>query len=173
MTNLFFTSDLHFGHKNILKFNPGTRAFSDTEEMDEHIIQHWNDTIRPKDTVYHLGDFSFLNNTKTVEIMNRLQGNIVWIKGNHDNQKVFKDMKTYDIKQINADKQKIVLCHFPIACWNGSGRGYWHLHGHSHGSYKTQGKILDVGWDNIGKIVSFEEVRAYMNEQPVITPDHH
>ena len=58
MKNLFFTSDHHFGHKNIIKFS--NRPFENADEMDEIMIQRWNEKIKP-DEIYHFGSQSFIN----------------------------------------------------------------------------------------------------------------
>lgn len=73
----------------------------------------------------------------------------------------------------------IILSHYPIGSWNGAYKGTWHLHGHSHNSYKTRGKILDVGIDSayekLGEYrpFSFEEVASYLIPKPINFVDHH
>ena len=62
MSKLFFTSDHHFGHKNILKFS--NRPFTNVQEMDEIMIQKWNEKVQPEDEVYHLGDFGLSSSGK-------------------------------------------------------------------------------------------------------------
>ncbi len=170
----YFTSDLHFWHKNILKFSPKHRPFDNIEEMNEALIKEWNKTVKPTDTVYHLGDFCFKGAEATLKIISRLNGTIHWIEGNHD--KVITqnaEIASIPYKQIVINKQKIVLCHYPIASWNGMHRGYWMLHGHCHGSYQGEGKILDVGWDNLGKLVSFEELKEFMDKREITHEGHH
>ena len=63
MPKIFFTSDLHFGHKNIIRFD--NRPFSTVEEMDEALIRNWNAKVSDEDTVYVLGDISWYNDAKT------------------------------------------------------------------------------------------------------------
>ena len=71
------------------------------------------------------------------------------------------------------------MMHFPIACWNQQGRGSYHIHGHSHGSYKANGKTLDVGLDNAynlfgeHKLFTEEDIIEYMSKQEVYASDHH
>jgi len=77
----FFTSDLHFGHKNVIPYC--NRPYKDVEEMHKAIIKMWNKTVRKKDTVYVLGDFS-LNPKWSKEIIPLLNGNKILISGNHD-----------------------------------------------------------------------------------------
>lgn len=78
----FYTSDLHIGHKNILKFD--NRPFFNLEEMKETIINNWNGVVSDNDNVYVLGDM-FWNNSEIAEVMSKLKGNKFLIKGNHVN----------------------------------------------------------------------------------------
>jgi calcineurin-like phosphoesterase family protein len=169
---VWFTSDLHFRHKNILKYNPDTRQYVDHEDMREKIILEWNSRVKAEDTVYHLGDFSFGSKTYTSDIIKELKGTINFIRGNHD-QNWLEPMVDY--QEIRIEGQKIVLFHFPIGSWHGQCRGTWHLHGHCHGSYAdSKGKMLDVGWDNVGaKLISFEEIKVLMDKQEININDHH
>jgi len=80
--NIFFTADHHFGHANIIKFSE--RPFESLEHMNEELIKRWNEKIGKDDTVYHLGDFSLGKPDFTKEILDRLNGNIHLIKGNHE-----------------------------------------------------------------------------------------
>ena len=93
--SLFFTSDTHFGHTNIIKYckrpfllDP-SRGFVDrnldTDEMDEALIKNWNSVVQPSDTLYHIGDLAFYKDQrKTMNLLRRLNGNKVLIRGNHD-----------------------------------------------------------------------------------------
>ena len=80
----WFTSDLHFGHKNVLKHCSSTRPFSTIEEMNEHIISTWNSQVKPRQMVWVLGDFSFYGIDRTRQILSRLNGDIRIVRGNHD-----------------------------------------------------------------------------------------
>lgn len=95
---VFFTSDHHFGHTNILKFC--NRPFNSIDEMNEELIKRWNEKISPEDEVYHLGDFALTTSEQFKEIINRLNGTIYLIVGNHEgtalgNRKRFKWIKEY------------------------------------------------------------------------------
>lgn len=79
--NIFFTSDTHFGHINILNFCE--RPFKDTDEMDEVIITNWNNKVGKNDIVFHLGDFAFATNKRWQELIHRLNGKIILVLGNH------------------------------------------------------------------------------------------
>ena len=82
MSKIFFTSDLHFGHKNILAYD--NRPFNTIEEHDEALIKNWNGKVGDEDHVYILGDFSFYNANKSCEILDQLKGHKHLIIGNHD-----------------------------------------------------------------------------------------
>lgn len=80
---IFFTSDLHFGHENVLRFD--NRPFETVEEMDDELIKRWNDKVGKGDLVYVLGDLIWKTATnEAVQIIKRLNGQIILIKGNHD-----------------------------------------------------------------------------------------
>lgn len=137
----YFISDLHFGHKNCMAFD--NRPFKLIEENDETIIKNWNNTVEIDDDVYLLGDISWYNTTKTIEIFNNLNGHIHLIKGNHDN-KLLKNRELQsrfceitDYKELDIGNGKhIVLCHYPIPCFNGHYYNDYHLYGHVHNSFE-------------------------------------
>ena len=62
MSKIYFTSDHHFGHKNIIEFS--RRPFKDVDEMDEILIRKWNEKVKPEDEVYHLGDVGLSSSGK-------------------------------------------------------------------------------------------------------------
>ena len=78
---IYFTSDFHFSHRNVIKYC--NRPFSDVHEMNKALTSLWNDTVKPEDTVYFLGDFS-LNKNVTKVIAPMLNGKKILIPGNHD-----------------------------------------------------------------------------------------
>lgn len=82
---IWFVSDVHFFHNNILKFCPATRHGETALEMNEYIVQAWNSKIHRRDIVYNLGDVSFGSVKNTDEVLSRLNGQIHLIYGNHDN----------------------------------------------------------------------------------------
>lgn len=152
MTKTFFTSDTHFGHTNVIKFC--NRPFKDKQEMDEALIDNWNSVVGPKDVVYHLGDFSFYSPNRTQGIINKLNGTLVLVRGNHDHKGIEGYRKGfYPIQEIKLGKYLLVLCHFPLASWNRMDHGVIHLHGHCHGNdgrTRVSNKIptrIDVGID--------------------------
>lgn len=177
---IYLTSDLHFFHKNILQWSPDKRPWDTVEEMNEGLIEVWNSTIKPNDTIYHLGDFSFANPSKTEGILEQLSGQKVFIKGNHEYRKNIKMMEQYgdifDYKEIKYDGDLFCLFHYPIMNWKNRHHGAYHFFGHVHGGFNhlSLGRALDVGWDSVGKIISIEEARDYVKNNPfVVYGDHH
>ena len=153
--NTFFTADTHFGHRNIINYI--NRPFTSVEEMDETLIQNWNNVVQPLDVVYHLGDFCFGNPWKYLD---RLNGYIKFIIGGHDKElskRIYNKFNDSDMMKKNfiygnlldviIDKQLIVLCHYSMRKWNRSHYGSWHLYGHSHGNLPPLGLSFDVGVD--------------------------
>ena len=179
--NYWVTSDLHFGHANILKFCPKTRPFNTTNHMDEAIISEWNSKVQPEDVVFHLGDATFTSNARTIrDLISRLNGTIVWIDGNHDKgvKKTLDKMGTphYDLLEVVGDKGMplVVMCHYPLRAWNQQHRGSVHLYGHCHGSIPDLGRSTDVGWDNQGgKIQNFRRLVKKLGEREIVTLDGH
>lgn len=175
---IFFTSDTHFGHKSILHLGNG-RPFSSVEEMDEAMIERWNDRVGPNDRIYHLGDFSFYNPTRTESIVRRLNGHKHFVSGNHD--KPMNGLGHYfesvqDYKSIKVGSQKLVLFHFPILSWLDVGRGSWMLHGHCHGNLKEDLEMarMDIGVDTHDfRPWSFEEISARLLSRTGTPSDHH
>lgn len=119
MSKIFFTSDTHFFHQNILKYEPESRPFGSVEEMNEKIIENWNSVVGPEDTVYHLGDF-FMGPTQNIEpTVKRLNGNIILVRGNHDTAnrlEIYKSLgiEVKDIAYIPYKGRFFICCHFPI-----------------------------------------------------------
>lgn len=173
----WFTSDNHFGHKGILKFCPDTRPVRDLDEMTETMIDVWNATVRPTDHVWIVGDFSFYSSVPTMIILYRLNGILHLVKGNHDKawlngETSVRFQEICDYKSLKLNKQHIIMFHFPIYEWDRMHHGSWHLHGHTHGNVHLAGKVLDVGIDNRPegdmRLWSFEEIKEYMDNRPII-----
>lgn len=185
MKNIFFTSDTHFLHKNIIKFC--NRPFNSVDEMNEALVNEWNSVVKDDDEVYHLGDVSLGNSKITGDLLYRLNGMIYLIKGNHeksvlDDEKCrmrFKWMR--DKFELKYNGQLYVLDHYAHRIWNKSHHGSIHLYGHSHDSleHMPYGKSMDVGVDSAYRILgsyrpfSLEEITSIMNTREILTVDHH
>lgn len=166
--NNWFTADTHFDHDNILEFQP--RPFSSIEEMNEAIIENWNSRVKRGDMIYFLGDMSWRNPDIYIP---RLNGQIHFIKGNHDKMTDGALLKHKNIHSVNSIKDirisgvHITLCHYSMRTWNKSCHGSWHLFGHSHGNIQGIGKSFDVGVDCHNYFpISFDEVDHIMAFQP-------
>ena len=175
MHETWFTADTHLNHKAILKFC--NRPFNNLEEMEERIIENWNDVVKNGDIVYHLGDFAIASEHKTVEeYLKRLKGQKHLISGNHDHQatkqaKGFAHITPY--KEIKLDKRKIILFHYAMRTWHGMYSGSWQLHGHSHGGLFDDPSLkqLDVGvdsWDFMP--INYDQISKAMDNYEMV--DH-
>ncbi|MDA3069514.1 metallophosphoesterase [Campylobacter sp. VBCF_08 NA3] len=168
MSKIYFISDLHFGHENIMKYSPKYRNFNSVAEMDEYLIALWNDTVSDDDIVYNLGDLSFhKDSTKTARILERLNGSHRLILGNHDKQIIANtDLQGYfdeicDYKYFKAPgvKKGFVLFHYPILEWNGAHYGSVHLYGHVHDKTPPlKGRAINVCYDYNGRFLEFKEI---------------
>ena len=166
MRNIYFTADSHFNHANIIHFCQ--RPFASVSEMNEALIAKWNARVGKGDLVYHLGDFAWGD---WDPILDRLNGDIVLIRGGHDRklEKKFagRFLHIADLMDIVVEGYSIVLCHYCLRVWNKSHFDSWHLFGHSHGRLPALGKSLDVGVDGHDFAPwSWEEVKAYMADRP-------
>jgi len=158
----YVTSDLHFGHTNIMKFCPLTRArYKDVSSMNELMIKEWNEIVEPGDLVYILGDVAFMSGSDAGRIMSRLNGDKILIEGNHDRKtlmdatfrKSFKEVHKY--LWLTYEGTQVIMFHYPIAEWDQMHRGSVHFHGHLHGntSGMEEFRCVDVGMDATGFIV--------------------
>jgi len=171
--NIFFTSDTHFSHKNIIEYCD--RPFKTVEDMNSTMIKNWNSTVKEGDHIFVLGDFCFGNQQQWNWLVDALNGNKYLIKGNHD-KSISGDWKKID-NIINLliedeeikDGQRISLCHYPMLSWYQSHRGSWQLYGHLHSRVTTLGiKPIqyDVGVDgNNYHPIPYEEIKMIITKQ--------
>lgn len=178
----WFTSDLHFYHRRVIEYC--NRPFKDVEEMTSHIMKVWNETVKPDDTIYVLGDFS-LNPKWSKILVPQLNGTKILVAGNHDachishkkSDKFVERYKqewnevyphTHTIKLKN--NLNVQLSHLPFPPGKEENLdtryleyrpkllGQQLLCGHLHGRFIKKGKMIDVGWDAHQKIVSEDEI---------------
>jgi len=184
----YWTSDLHFGHANVIKYS--NRPYESVEEMDESLINNWNKVVTSDDRIWIVGDFSFHKPDMTRQILRRLNGQKFLIFGNHD-KKLRKDktllgyfqwagdyreMYVHDPDVSRRGKQKIIMFHYAMKVWNGSHRGAWQLYGHSHNSLADDPHSLqmDVGVDaNDYKPLTYEQIKKVMSKKTFVPVDHH
>lgn len=190
---IFFTADPHFLHANksdsgIIDYS--NRPFTNIEDMNDEIIRNWNDVVPSDGTVYLLGDVALGHPTEAKEILNRLNGKIYLIKGNHEKTvlknkelrdrfesihdylelKVPDSEAMYTATKSDHAVQLIVLFHYPIQSWKNLKFASWHLHGHCHGKLPTPDHMLrlDVGVDNPFCDyfpVSYEKIKEHMKSK--------
>lgn len=171
LNKIWFTSDSHYGHKNIVRGTTewtidqrqlasgnvlGVRDFDTVEEMNQRLIDNFNSLIPEDGILFHLGDWSFGGEQNIPKFRNELKvKEIHLITGNHD---CFEERGNWDHifttrqKYLELEVGKMVFClfHFPIASWNGIRKGWFHLHGHQHWQGDNRfgnGRMMDVGVD--------------------------
>ena len=197
----WITSDTHLGHSRIIQYT--NRPFPDVGAMDEALIANWNDRVKDDDTVYHLGDFCFGPTRVAVAYFARLRGDIriLGTPWHHDKSwlpnptwfnalqslsghtvKILPPMHVLLFQKYSNDPEgrpegrpkPVVLCHYPIAKWDRSHYGSWHLYGHCHGQFQNGGLSMDVGVDATWykgpdtmkyKPISIEEIACCMIER--------
>ena len=176
---ILFTADTHFGHRNIIRYC--NRPFYSVEEMDETLINNWNKVVDKEDVVFHLGDFAVGGATSWSNLLQRLNGKVYLIMGNHDVHTIDKGFEGFQYVSwemlIEIGKQKIYLNHYPFLCFSGAKKNTWQLFGHVHTSPYFKGKDssrlsllfptqYDVGVDNNNFTpISYNEVKAQILQQ--------
>ncbi len=137
----YFIADMHFGHVDALAFD--NRPFKTIEEHDHALAENWNQAVGMEDEVFVLGDISWYNATRTVEILKGLNGIKHLIVGNHDKKllknREFQSMfaEITDYKEILFPNNKgVVLSHYPIPCFNHHYYEWCHMYGHVHRSFE-------------------------------------
>ena len=184
VSNIWFTSDHHWGHANIIRFSQ--RPFADVEEMNEALIENWNRLVEAGDTVYHLGDIFWMPVPAAKQIRERLNGRLCLVRGNHDKtadsmKEAFEWIKDYyELKVDDAaapeGRRRIVLCHYAFRVWNKPHHGAWHLYGHSHCSLPDAPNSLsfDAGVDcHDYAPISYARVTEIMATKQFVPVDHH
>lgn len=183
--NIWFTSDLHFNHANIIRFC--NRPWKTTEEMDKALISNWNSVVKPNDLIFDLGDFAFADRDKWIELLKQLNGKHYLILGNHDitrwpGNKVLPLFERVEHQlTLKIDGRKVYLNHYPFLCYGGTYRDntskVYQLFGHVHSGPNCSGldkdRLInlfpyqyDVGVDNNNYTpISWEQVKDKINNQ--------
>ena len=153
---LFVTSDHHFLHNRIIEICQ--RPFKNVDEMNQKMIDNWNDVVDDEDIVYYLGDFAIEKNNKAkaqeslANILNTLKGRKFLVAGNHDELylNLYRDffVSIVDYHELMINGRRVIMCHYPIEEWRDRRKGSLHLHGHLHGGdcMKLENRY-DVGAD--------------------------
>ena len=201
---IFLTSDSHYSHSNLCRATSSwideskTRDFKSLNQMNSVLVDSINSRVGENDVLFHLGDFSFGGFDKIGEFRSRIVcKNIHLILGNHDHhiernkdgiRSLFSSVNHYvslDLRRPGngpeMDKFSMILCHFPIASWDGMNDGRIHLHGHVHLAplHKiAEGRAMDVGADGNGMDpYSLDEILKLLKDRPIkrlsLPADHH
>lgn len=145
MSKLFVTSDLHFGHNNIIKYRP---QFNSSEEHDETIIANWNSVVTKRDQVIVLGDVAFAS--IGLERINQLNGQKKLVLGNHDQFSLDRYKPLFGRPRLSIFKKelevKYMMTHFPVH--PNELRGYINIHGHVHGNTIADERYINVCLEN-------------------------
>jgi len=203
MQNIWFSSDFHWGHKNIVRgtteWDAGdsdkVRNFDTVEEHNEQLIHNINSVVKYDHTLYYLGDWSFGGHENIKKFRDQLHcRDIRFFFGNHDQhiepidspyRKLFTSCDYYGELNLKIDsqktgqygKQKIVMSHYAMRVWNKSHHGSIMLFGHSHGNLKgyEEYKTMDVGCDthNLYPYHLDEIIDIMKGRKVLLEVDHH
>jgi len=168
---IYFTSDTHWGHANILEYDQ--RPFATIAEHDEALVQYWNETVKPGDVVYHLGDVAWRQSAEEIDrLLHRLHGTKILITGNHDSTKVTKSPRWSHVTPYHEAKrqgQLICLFHYRMTVWNRSHHGSWALHGHC---VDQETELLTLGgWKRYHDVVVGDPIYSYNPETGFVEED--
>ena len=174
--NTFFVADYHFDHANIITYC--NRPFKSVPEMNEIMLQRYNETIHNDSTVFFLGDLAFGRGARSnLWWLKQLKGNIIFIKGNHDNGLTAKNVPNFYNEEYVLDTEfgPIELTHYPIPRIYGP-IGNWNIHGHHHNSLpdlyplvNPKNKSINVGVELIDyRPISFTRIKELINGKNVV-----
>ena len=169
--NVWITSDLHWGHKNIIKYEPhrvkdmGMKSENDMTTHNEYLIKMINEKVKRNDRIYFLGDIVFGNRDDAMAFMSRINcKNKYFINGNHD--AAFNGLDNLfrwkeDMKEVTFKKNEfsfldmdfdVFMCHYPMKSWPRKSYGCMNLYGHVHSQApyidESEDLCLNVGIDN-------------------------
>jgi len=168
----FVVSDLHLGHSNIIDYE--SRPFKDAEAMDEELIKRNNSVVAKDDMVLNLGDFSFRNKYDTSEIVSRLNGKIVLVKGNHDchSNKWYREVGIHEVVQWPIIRHGfLIFSHEPVYLEKAT--PYRNIHGHVHGiSHQRAGYYFNASVENINYTpVMLEYIAGFLDTSDMVKKD--
>jgi calcineurin-like phosphoesterase family protein len=166
----FLISDTHFGHSAIIRMC--SRPYADVRDMDSAMQDLWQRTVRPDDTVIHLGDFAHRYPVdKLPKLFASLNGKKHLIRGNHDDKHTLALPweSVRDIAFASIDSMNCVLCHFALRTWPKIRKGALMLYGHSHGRLPGNVQSCDIGVDVMGFApVRLNTIKAYLATLPLM-----
>lgn len=175
--DIWFFSDHHFSHENILRFkdkegNLIRPGFSSVDEMDKFMIEQWNDSIKPGDLVWHLGDITFDHKKFADKILNQLHGKLRMCLGNHDDSKYLSQLGRVQKLVVTRrfDEYGFMASHYPLhtdSLWNHRrGHAVVCVHGHTHQNDSPEGLYLNVSVEKTGyKPIHLEDLILMVNQK--------
>ncbi len=188
MNQIYFTADLHFGHANILKHSPN-RPYSDTVNVAAHdkwLLDMWRSTVDKRDTIYILGDLTFLKSEEARHLLEKLPGHKFLIEGNHDGSiRAYKNYfkEVYQIKEMRfrttvapflKEDFNVVMCHYPMVTWNKKPYGsivYYDFQGWPEYKMNLREVLMALGGKVEGNTISFDLKDPLMDVYPRILVD--
>ena len=148
MMHKYVIGDTHFGHHNIIKFESEARPFETIEEHNEELVKRWNETVKPEDTVYHLGDVFFRK--ESFEYVKRLNGTKILIMGNHDHYLKAGEYEEVFHKVLGVKIYKdVIMTHYPVHPGQFS-RFAFNIHGHVHSKSLEDLRYINVSAEVTG-----------------------
>lgn len=166
----FLIADTHFGHGGIIALCQ--RPFSDVAEMDAAMIAAWNATVRPTDSVIHLGDFAYRHPADKLQaLFASLNGTKHLVRGNHDGNatQALPWASQRDLWHVSVDSQNVVCCHYALRTWAKIRRGAIMLYGHSHGRLPGNAQSCDIGVDVLGFApLRLSTIKAHLATLPLM-----
>jgi calcineurin-like phosphoesterase family protein len=168
-------ADPHFFHASPDKadgiIRMCNRPFATGREMNEAMSSAWRKVVRPDDDVIVVGDFAHRADPEDLRrLFDSLPGRKHLVIGNHDGKDTLALpwVTVKDIAYVSIDSQRVVLCHYPMLSWPGSGKGALMLYGHHHGKLPGNQQSADIGVDVLGWApVRLATIKAYMATLPL------
>lgn len=163
MSEKWFISDTHFGHRGIINYEKEKRPFATIQEHDEELVKRWNEVVRDDDKVYHIGDFCI--NRSALQIAKRLKGRKILIMGNHD---MFKTAEYIDVgfERLCGALQfeNLILTHIPVSTQQFY-RFFANVHGHLHSHKIDDWRYCNVGCEHTDlRPITLEEVYSRITD---------
>lgn len=176
MADIWFISDTHFFHDNILQFLDREQKhfrgqyWQTADEMNAAMVENWNSVVKPQDKVYHLGDVGLgvKRQDEFTALMQSLHGHKRLILGNHDNirQPAYQCFEKIDLWTGGKFKQHGFVCsHIPLRR-DQMRDGEVNVHGHIHQNLIEDPRYINVCVEQTGyKPVHMDEILATIKDR--------
>ncbi len=148
MNQVFVTADTHFGHKRIIEFEAAARPFATIEEHDRALVERWNAVVKPKDTVWHLGDVFFGKDGH--QVLASLHGVKKLVLGNHDHYPLAIYQQYFSKIFGAAEFSHCILTHVPVHPGQLQTRYRLNIHGHMHSKSMDDPRYVCVSAEHYG-----------------------